>query len=246
MPGDYRILASIHNEIQIGAFAKQMTGRLLDYAQRNGWLGRQIMVPGCGTGESLSWLSQHHYIVSGIDESAEMLQIAKQNLGNSVQLTKGNFLSIQNNNEQDMVLALNVMSELNNIRELEQAFKHINSMLRPGKWFVFDIFTIEGLYQRNQDGYHLEYDKDGLTILLRNVFDYEKSIQTRTYTIFRQDGEHWTRTEGSLTLRAYPIQGVTALAQRSGFTVQHVLNRDMSQHTPGDSTSRVIIFAEKR
>lgn len=246
MPGDYRILASIHNEIQIGEFAKQMTGHLLDYAQRNNWLGRQITDLGCGTGESLAWLSQHSYIVSGIDESLEMLKVARQALGENVQLTQGDFRTIDSIKEQDMVLALNVLSELNNIRELEQAFKHIHGMLRSGKWFVFDMYTIEGLYQCNQDGYHLEYDDNGLTIFVTNEFEYEKSIQTRNYTIFKQDGDHWQRQETHMVLRAYPIQGVTALIQRSGFAVQHVLNMNMSKHTPGDSTSRVIIFAEKR
>lgn len=246
MPGDYRILANIHNELQMGEYAKRMTGRLLDYAQRNGWMGRQITDLGCGTGESLLWLSQHHYIVSGIDESVEMLKIAQQNLGETVQLTQGDFRTIDSINDKDMILALNVMSELNNIRELEQAFKHIHGMLRSGKWFVFDIYSIEGLYKRNEDGYHLEHDENGLTIFVTNEFEYEKSIQTRNYTIFRQEGDHWQRREAHITLRAYPIQGITALVQRSGFTVKHVLNVDMSDHTPGDSTSRVIVFAEKR
>lgn len=246
MPGDYRILATIHKELQMGTYAKHITGRLIDYAQHNDWFGRNITDIGCGTGDGLLWLAQHHYIVSGIEQSPEMLAIAKNNLDNDVRLIEGDFRSIDSIKDQDMVLALNVFNELNNIRELEQAFKHIHRMVRPGKWLVFDMYTIEGLFKRNQIGYRLEYDENGLTILETNEFDYDKSIQTRNYTIFRQDGEHWKREQANLTLRAYPIQGITALVQRNGFTVRHVLNQDMNEHTPGNPASHVIIFAEKK
>lgn len=250
MPSDYHILANIHEEIHISGFAKQMTGRLLDYAQRNNWMGRQITDIGCGTGESLIWLAQHGYIVTGIDQSSEMLAVVRSMLamnGLSARTVQGNFLKSQDSSEQDMVLALNTLNELNNIRELERAFQSVHRMLKQGKWFIFDVYTIEGLVQRNQDGYMLEHDNDGLTIFVGNRFDYEKSIQYRDYVIFRDAGNsQWQREEAVREMRAYPIQGVTALVQRSGFDIQHVLNVDFSDHRPSDSTSRVIVMATKR
>lgn len=249
MPADYHILASIQDEIHMSGSTSQMTGRLLDYAQRNDWMGRQITDLGCGTGESLLWLSQHGYIVTGVDESAEMLTIAQNNLKRknfNVQLIKADFRTVDSISDQDMVLALDVFSELNNIRELQQTFEHVHNMLRSGKFFIFDLYTIEGLAIRNQDGQNLEHDEDGLTIFASNSFDYEKTIQQRDYIIFRQQDSGWQRQEAQRSLRAYPIQGITALAQRSGFTVRHVLNIDMTEYTLGDHTPRIIILAEKR
>lgn len=248
MSGDYQILAMIHDKINMGEFAKQMTGRLLDYAQRNNWLGRQILDLGCGTGESISWLTQHGYIVSGIDDSSEMLNIARQNLEQrnvNARLVQGDFRKSHNISDQDMVLALNVLNEVNNIRELEQVFKHTHNMLRAGKWMVFDFYTIEGLYQRNERGYSLEHNSDDLTILTSNHLDYEKAIQTRNYLVFHQGNESWQRYEAQRTLRAYPIQGVVALLKRSGFQVEHVLTLNMTEYHPNQSADRVIIFAEK-
>ena len=85
-----------------------------------------------------------------------------------------------------------------------------------------------------------------LTIFTKNTFDYEKSIQNRQYTIFNQQASNWQRQEAKMSLRAYPIQGVTALAQRSGFKIRHVLNMDMSNHKQGDNTARIIVLAEKQ
>lgn len=249
MSGDYQILASIHDEIHMGGFAQNMTGRLVDYAQRNNWMGRQITDVGCGTGESVRWLTQHGYIVTGIDKSSAMLEIAEHALqaqGMSARMIEADFRSVNDVNDQDMVICLNTLNELNNIRELEQAFQHLRGMLKQGKFFIFDMYTIEGLVMRNQDGYMLEHDSNGLTIFVGNNFDYEKSIQERNYMIFRDSGNGWQRQDAQRILRAYPSQGVTALVKRSGFDVKHVLNMDMSEHTPGDHTPRIIVLAEKQ
>jgi len=248
MPDDYQILARIHDEIHMGGFARNMTGRLVDYAQRNDWMGRQITDVGCGTGASVQWLSQHGYIVTGIDKSPEMLQVAKDNLaaqGMNATMIASDFRAVNEVKEQDMVLCLNVLNELKNIRELEQAFQHIRGMLKDKKFFIFDMYTIEGLVMRNQAGYMLEHDDNGLTIFVKNNFDYEKSIQERNYIIFRQGDDGWQREEAQRVLRAYPIQGVTALVKRSGFDVKHVLTMNMTEYSPSDSTPRIIVLAEK-
>ncbi|MEO1286363.1 MAG: class I SAM-dependent methyltransferase [Chloroflexota bacterium] len=249
MPSDYSNLSLIHNEIGMGEFARQMTGHLMNYAQQNNWLGRQIMEVGCGTGESLLWLTQHGYIVSGIDQSPEMLAVAKQTLGaqhSSVQLIESDFRRVATNGDQDMVLALNVLNELNSIREVEHAFKHVHGMLRENKWFVFDFYTVEGLYRRNDDRSHLEYDGEDLSITVSNRFDYDKSIQTRDYLIFKREGTTWQRHRAQRVLRSYAIQGITALVKRCGFDLRHVLTLNMVEYNPADSVERVIIYAEKQ
>lgn len=248
MADDYQILAGIHAEIHMGDFARSMTGRLIDYAQRNDWMGRKITDIGCGTGETLKWLAQHGYIVTGVDKSSEMLKIAKASLdeqGINANLTEADFRAVDTIVDQDMLIALNMLNELRSIRELEQAFKHIQGMLKQGRLFVFDIYTIEGLVERNQNGYTLEQDEDGLTIFVKNNFNYEKSIQERHYTIFRQQSSGWQRHEATRQLRAYPTQAVIGLVKRAGFDVKHVLNMNMVEYTPSDRTPRIIVFAEK-
>lgn len=249
MPTDYHILASFDGALQLGQFSQEMTGHLIDYAQRHNWMGRHITDFGCGTGGSLYWLLKHGYLVTGIDQSEAMLALAQAHLAAdnlSARLIHGQYLQTQPVNDQDMVLALNTLNELQSIRELERAFKVMAQILKQGQWLIFDMFTIEGLVTRNQAGYSLDYNTDDLTIFVGNQFDYERSIQSRNYIIFQKEGAQWQRHNATQTLRAYPIQGVTALLQRSGYALQHVLNIDFSDHTPGDSTPRVIIMAIKQ
>lgn len=247
MPGDYRVLANIHDEIHLGTFAQHMTPRLIDFAQRDQWMGRQIVDLGCGAGISLRWLSQHGYIVTGIDQSPEMLELAEKNLqGMNVRLIENSIREVNSVSGVDMALCLDTLHELNSLNDLQQVFQHVHTMLKDEKLFVFDIYTIEGLVQRHQQGDTFEHDSDALTIFTRNNFDYERQIQRREYIIFHRDGDAWLKSNTFRVLRAYPIQAVTALAKRSGFEVLHVLNTDLSIHHPGDHTSRVIIMAQKR
>jgi SAM-dependent methyltransferase len=249
MPGDYSVLATIHDEIRLGEYARHITPRLIDFAQRNDWLGRQVVDLGCGSGESIRWLAQHGYIVTGVDNSPAMLNIAKQvvaSQGLNVNWQQQDILELSGINHMDMALALDVMHELNSLRDLEQAFKNVNSILKPQKLFIFDVYTIEGLAERSRIKDFLAHDGNGLAIYAQNHYDYERQIHEREFTIYHQKGDLWSRETAIRTLRAYPIQAVTALVSRCEFEVAHVLNANLSPHRPDDSTERVIIIAQKR
>ncbi|MEL7436267.1 MAG: class I SAM-dependent methyltransferase, partial [Chloroflexota bacterium] len=108
MPSNYDILAEIHDEIGIGDFAERMTSRLLDYAQRNDWMGRQIAVLGSGSSESIRWLAQHSYVVTGVEQSQRMLELTQSALdtaGVSAQLILADFRAVTFL-PHDMVLSL--------------------------------------------------------------------------------------------------------------------------------------------
>lgn len=249
MPADYRVLATIHEELNLGNFARQMTGRLLDFAQRDHWMGRQILDLGSGSGESLRWLAQKGYIVTGIEQSTEMVNLARTKLqtqGGAVRLINKGFKQVDEVQDMDLALSLDTMHELSGLREMEEVFRQVHKFLKPGKLFIFDLYTIEGLVQRSADDSHLEYDSKELMIITRNQYDYERSVQRRDYLVFRREGELWRRQDGFRELRAYPIQGITALLGRCGFEVLHTLNQDMGVYQPSDRTSRVIIMAVKK
>jgi len=251
MPGDYDVLATIHSTLNLGAYARTITPHLIDTLQRNQWMGRQIIDVGCGAGETLVWLAQHSYIVTGLDRSGAMLASAQKNLTSanvSARLVEGDIRKVDLPSEYDLALALDVMNEFNSLRELEEVFQRVFQILKQDKLFAFDLRTIEGLIQLSllSDGDALLHDNDGLTIFTQDEFDYERQIQRRKYHIFRQVDDYWQRAMASRTQRAYPIQAITALLQRTGFEVEHVLNEQLQLHTQGESATRVIIVGRKR
>jgi SAM-dependent methyltransferase len=249
MPADYRLLSSIYEPLNMGNFARQMTGRLLDYAQRDHWMGRQITDLGSGSGESLKWLAQKGFTLTGIEQSAEMMKLAQTNLGahlGGVRLINKAFKQVDEVKDTDLVISLDTLHELGGLRELEEVFRQVHGMLKAEKLFIFDLYTVEGLVKRSLDPSALEFESKDLMVIVRSNFDYERSVQRNDYTVFRREGEAWRRQDGFRELRAYPIQGITALLGRCGFEVLHTLNSDMGNYQASESTSRVIIMAVKK
>lgn len=250
MPGDYDILSTVYTELNMGQFAATMAPRLLDYAQRNDWMGRQVLDLGCGTGTGSEWLAKHGYIMTGVDQSPDMLQIARDYYAGSnlnFRWLEQDVRHLTNISGMDLVLSFDVMHEFNNLRDIETAFKSVHETLKPNKLFIFDLYTIEGLIERNQSGDELNHDDNNMTIFLENQFDYERQVQTRRFIIFRKQDKAWMRHDAKRILRAYPIQAIVALLKRCGFDTMNVLKTDLSIYEPGKSSAtRVIIIAQKR
>jgi len=252
MPKDYEILAPIYDRIGMGQFATAITPRLLTYAQQNEWLGRRILDLGCGTGASLLWLAggRQGYTVTGVDSSSQMLTILQNELADknlSVTLQQQDIRALNVRDSYDMVLALDVMNELENLKYLEAVFKNVHSHLGIGKIFIFDLHTIGGLAQRGQMGDQIITNESDLGVFLRNSYDYERQVYTGDYTVFHLLDDAWRRDETNRVLRAYPTQAVATLLQRSGFKIIDVLDDQLNPNAVLRTTSaQRAIFAATR
>lgn len=252
MPGEYAVLAPIYDDIGMAEFARRITPRLIDYAQSIDWLGRRILVLGCGTGASIEYLSQYPYSITGVDNSSDMLDIARRKLndpGLGLRWQQADMRELNNQaGSADLALALNVMNELNSLRDLETVFGNVARALETGKLFLFDMLTVQGLTQDGESGDHLIHNNpQNLSVVTTNEYDYERQMQTCQFLIFRRAGENWTRSESKRILRAFPVQAVASLLQRSGFTLRTILNGNLEVYEPGVSRApRVIFVAEKQ
>ena len=249
MATNYDILASVYDILDFGNFAEALTPRLVDYALRNDWMGRRIVSLGCGTGRGLQWLAQHGYLLTGVDQSEAMLEQAKASISGgrgSVDWQQQDILSLEGINGMDMALALNVLCEMESLKQLEAAFHCIRKTLHEGRLLIFDLYTIEGLVIRYQTGDKLLHDTDDLTVFSKNHYDFERQIQVRDYYIYtRPENDLWQRQMASRTMRAYPVQAVVALAKRASFDINTIITPDLAPYHPGKpNTERVIMLAK--
>ncbi len=248
MSDDYAQLAPFYEALGMASFAQTLTPQLIAYAQSSDWVGRRIVDLGCGTGASVRWLANRGYNITGVDHSPSMLKIARQsitNTGLSFQLYEGDIRAVGNLHDIDLIMALDVLNELNSLRDLEAVFNAVGKLLSPGKLFVFDLHTIEGMAR--QDGHSdLVMDSDDLTLFLTHHFDYERQASSDDYTIFRRDGSHWQRVRTTRSMRGFPIQVVIALLQRTGFGIMSLLNVRLETLDPAAMREpRVIVFARR-
>lgn len=250
MSADYAVLASVYESLGMADFAESMAPRLIDYAQRNDWLGRRILDLGCGTGTALAWFIRRNYVVVGIDESAHMLELCRQRLDNlqlHYDVRQGDLRQlVPEIGPVDLVLALDVVNELHSLHDLEALFTHVYAALAADKLFMFDLHTIQGLCQQGAKGDQIVHNQVDLTVITSNHYDYERQIHERHYLIFHRQQELWQRSEGIRSLRGFPIPAVVALLQRCGFVTVRVVTTSFDHVEPGvSSADRVIVLAQK-
>ncbi len=250
MAGEYQHLAPIYETIGMAAYAEQVTPRLLQFAQQNEWLGRRIVDVGCGTGASMAWFAHHGYTVSGVDNDPDMLNQARNHLNTqslNASMTEADVRSLDLGERFDMVMAVDVFNELDNIRELETAFGSIFKHLSPDRFFIFDLHTFEGLAKRGEIGETLIYEDDTLAVFEHVVYDYERQTQRIHYDIFEHhNDEFWRRSRASRQLRAFPIKAVATLLKRQNFDIVSILDETLTPYDVDRSrTSRITMIARR-
>lgn len=251
MSGDYAALAPIYNRIGMDDFAAQLTNRLINYAQQNEWLGRRVLDLGCGTGSSMIWLVEHRYNVVAVDHSPEMLAQARA-IADAKSLTpefiEADIRTLDYGESVDMTLALDVINELENLRELEVVFSKVHGLLNTGKFFVFDLYTTEGLAEMGQAADRLIYNADDLVVFEQTAYNFERHVCMIEYTAFNSEAVNgdWRRIQARRALRAYPISAVATLLRRTGFEITALMNPRMETvDLSVGNTRRVIFFVTK-
>lgn len=245
MPADYTVLAPVYNQIGMAAFAERIISPLINYAQRNEWLGRRILDLGCGTGVAANWMARRSLIPAGIDNAPEMLEIARRENENVRWIEADIREPNASVGTVDMVLALDVVNELNSLRDIELVFQSAYQTLESSKLFMFDMFTIEGLAQTGPGSDRLDNYQD-LTVFTNNLYDYERQMLTRHYTIFQREGDLWRRSEARRILRAFPVQAVASLLQRQKFSNIKVLTTEFEPFDPNTSRAPRVIFSAQK
>ena len=248
MSDDYASLAPVYDALGMASFAETYTPLLLDYAQSHDWTGRRAVDLGCGTGASVHWMANRGYNITGIDLSPSMLKAAQTAItgsGIGFQLYEGDIRSLSNLHDIDLALALDVLNELNNLRDLEAMFASVARILAADKLFIFDLHTIEGLALRTGESGVIR-DTEDLTVFANHRFDYDRQASTSDYIIFQRNDPGWQRQRATRTLRGFAIQVVTALLQRAGFGIMAVLNTRLEMLDPAAMRDPRVIFLARR
>ena len=105
----------------------------------------------CGTGSQVFWLTKRGYDVTGYDINANMLKVArskakKENL--PIKFRQGDMRTTQAGKFDVVLTIFNAVGHLTKL-DFEQAIRNINSNLRDGGLYVFDIFNLDYLIAAN-------------------------------------------------------------------------------------------------
>lgn len=159
---------------------------------------------GCGTGTMTELLAADGYDMIGVDNSEEMLEIAREK-----QIKSGHEILylLQDMREFELYgtvgAVFSICDSLNYItepEELKQVFRWVNNYLDPGGIFIFD-FNTEYKYREVLGDQTIAESREDCSFIWDNYYYEEERINEYELNLFiREDAE--SETEGDLYRRS--------------------------------------------
>lgn len=228
-----------------------------------------VLELGCGTGKMTRLLAQAGFDMIGIDNSEEMLQIARdasfftnepqEVFDGEIEDLSGSSVSGQEKAGLDILYLLQDMREFElygTVRavvsvcdsmnymleegELLQVFQLVNNYLDPGGIFIFDMNTLYKYREVLGETVICENREEG-SFIWENFYDEEEQINQYDLTFFiREEGALYRKYEETHVQRGYEVKKVRELLEQAG--MEFVGMFDAFTKEPVKETSERIYF----
>ena len=194
---------------------RYLTGLLKEYGISDGL----VLELGCGTGRMTRLLSKSGYDMIGVDNSEEMLQIARD----AEKESEGILYLLQDMREFELYgtvrAVVSVCDSINYIleeEELLEVFRLVNNYLDPGGIFIFDMNTIYKYKELLGETTICENREEG-SFIWDNYYDEEEQINQYDLTLFiKTEKELYRKYEETHFQRAYEAEQVQRLLEEAG------------------------------
>ncbi len=194
---------------------RYLTGLLKEYGISDGL----VLELGCGTGRMTRLLSKSGYDMIGVDNSEEMLQIARD----AGKESEGILYLLQDMREFELYgtvrAVVSVCDSINYIleeEELLEVFRLVNNYLDPGGIFIFDMNTIYKYKELLGETTICENREEG-SFIWDNYYDEEEQINQYDLTLFiKTEKELYRKYEETHFQRAYEAEQVQRLLEEAG------------------------------
>jgi SAM-dependent methyltransferase len=192
--------------------------------------GSRILDLCCGTGELTQALLQHGYAVDGIDNSAQMLRLARARLP-QVCFEQADMRSFERPQHFDAVIcAYNSLPHITSLPELVRVFQNVRRALVPGGTFVFDLYSEEAYLERWRGSF--SQANDDFTCVVNPSYNRQTHIGNNEIRILsRQTPASESRLH--LFTRCYSHQELHTSLQSAGFESIESFHADRDLRVPG-------------
>lgn len=218
----------------------------------NGLDQPSILDLGCGTGEHLNALKKFGVRGVGIDNSPEMLKIARRRYPSGIDFINKSFNNFDYYNEFDAVLCLfGSMVYLLNDKDVDSFFWNTWRALKPGGIGIFEIWHSNPVRKiRNKPLTHVsETEYNNVVIQRERGFEI---IEETKRTIVKVDYLYKVNTPSSSDvysdthiMRAFTLDEITTFINANGFEIKNVFANSTKEKFNENSNKMLIIFQKE-
>ncbi|WP_343210462.1 class I SAM-dependent methyltransferase [Anaerolentibacter hominis] len=223
-------------------WGKYLAGLLRQYGVRDGLVAEL----GCGTGSMTMELAAAGFDMIGIDNSEEMLAIARGKMGEGDSI----LYLLQDMRSFELYGTVNafvsVCDSLNYIideSDLLSVFRLVNNYLERDGIFIFDLNT-PYKYEEMLGEKTFAENREDSSFIWENYYDREDKINEYDLTLFIREGELFRKYEEVHCQRAWELDEVRDLLGRAGMHFVRAYDAFTSEE-PNDSSERIYVVARE-
>ena len=205
---------------------------------------RLVLDACCGTGNFTKELIEKGFDVIGVDNSSQMLSIAKDKLGESCSLICQDLCELDLYGTVDTVFCM--LDSLNHITDYEDfklAVSRLALFLEPGGLMVFDVNTIFKHKEILSDNIFTQ-EKENIYMIWENSL-YEDNIVNINLDFFvgEEDGRY-SRLCENFDERAYSDDELNSALKDAGLTVLKTIDF-YSGDEPNETSEKIVYIVKK-
>jgi SAM-dependent methyltransferase len=210
---------------------------------------RTLLDVACGEGTFAVAMARAGLAVTGIDQSAQMLECARRRAREAeveADFIQADMRSPGLARKFDLVTCwYDSLNYLLTSADLETAFREISNLLAPRGLFIFDMNTIYGLAAlwRAHPYCVIQDDADSFEVHV-NSYDFETNLATKGIVGFIRRGDAWTRIEEEHTERGHSLADIRACLAAAGLRQTACWGSIETMAEPGPDAGRVWLVAK--
>ena len=242
----YTSFASVYDLFMDNVPYEEWCAFLCKILAQHGITDGPVLDLGCGTGKMTRLMSEQGYDMTGIDNAAEMLQIAAMEPGEVPILYL--LQDMQDLELDGCVRAVYSVCDCVNYvldeEELQQAFSRVHEYLEEDGVFIFDVNTSYKYTKLLAENTFAESRDEG-SFIWDNYYDEEERINEYELTLFIPEGDElYRRYTETHYQRNYETETLLKLLKNAGFT--DICVYDDYTDAPLCETSERAVFVAKK
>ena len=232
--GSYENFARVYDELMDNVPYEEWADFILAILKKNKITDGLVLELGCGTGKLMSLLGNAGFDMIGVDNSVDMLQIAREK-------TSPEFLYLlQDMREFELYgtvkAVVSVCDSVNYITEKED--------LDPKGLFIFD-FNTDYKYRDMIGETVIAEDREDVSFIWFNEYDEESQLNDIDLKVFvQEDGDRYRKFQEEHIQRGYSLQEIKQMLEESGLVFLQAFD-EYSNQEPRTDSGRIVVVAQE-